>query len=119
MANPSELVNKVKQFSYNAMRYVGLRIMPAVVVFFVITALSFLFTKGLTPTAFSDRFFLVGMLIMALGGVVIFAQMISSSGKIFLTMIAIQAISKRFSIQIQKTVLKSKTVTMLAAKSGW
>lgn len=83
MANPSELVNKGKQFSYNAVRYVGLRIMPAVVVFFVITALSFLFTKGMTPAAFSDRFFLVGMLVMGLGGIVIFAQMISSSGKIF------------------------------------
>jgi hypothetical protein len=65
------------------MFYLGKRILPAVLILGFLTLVSFVVTRGLTSLAYSNRIFLVGVSIMALGGIVIFAQMISSSGKIF------------------------------------
>ncbi len=89
MANPSELVvttkKKINQWIKDALAYIARRILPTVLVLCILTLLSFAFTRGLTSLEYSNRIFLVGVAFMALGATVIFAQMISSSGKIFFT----------------------------------
>ncbi len=87
MANPSELVmnsrKKIGQTLRETAIYLGKRILPAVLILSILTLISFVITRGLTVLAYSNRIFLVGVSFMMLGGIVIFAQMISSSGKIF------------------------------------
>jgi hypothetical protein len=54
-------------------------LLPALVVT-VLVGLSFIFFGPISSLAYSDRLFLVGIGFMALGAVVIFAQMISTRG---------------------------------------
>jgi hypothetical protein len=87
VANPSELVmvskKKLSQFIKDTFWYLLKKIIPTVIVLSLLTLLSFIFTRGLSVLEYSNRIFLVGVAVMTLGGIVIFAQMISSSGKIF------------------------------------
>jgi hypothetical protein len=87
VANPSELVvnsrKKIGQYLRESFNYLVKNILPAVLVLSLLTLGSFIFTRGLTVLEYSNRIFLVGVAFMVLGGIVIFAQMISSSGKIF------------------------------------
>jgi len=89
VANSSKLVNRsivaIKKAITQTAYYLGKKILPAVLVVILLTGLSFIFTRGISVVAYSDRLLLAGMLVMLLGGVILFAQMISTSGKVFFT----------------------------------
>ena len=89
MANPAQLVRdwrhalveidptytrymeRIKQFSLNAIEYIGKKILLYDVGVTLLVALTFLFTKGFSFTAYSDRMVYAGLIIVVTGGLVV------------------------------------------------
>jgi hypothetical protein len=73
-------MTKIKEFAIKTTVNFSKRVLLPALVVTALVGLSFIFFGPISSLAYSDRLFLVGIGFMALGAMVIFAQMITTRG---------------------------------------